>query len=345
MGGAAGTAMARPLFAAASARSASAVKSWRDESLGDESVERSGLLQRNQPSDSVSMVGDRDLGSVAHLREIAAEVISQLSDASFHDAKSGASREETRTAHRGTDALGDQRETVRRLGLAPEGPSCRSPCEITDVIADVRPGCRHCLLNHVYTVYMNDTREQLVAAARAHLDTHGLEGLTLRQVARAVGVSHGAPLRHFSGLSSMLSAVTADAFDELVATVSRHVDVADGPLARLRGAGQGYVEFAVANPGPYELMFRPERLDRTDAAYLRASLAAFDQLATLTAAAQAAGWRTDTDSTVLTGVLWAGVHGIASLWNQGSLPIATNTDELDRFVSVFQIDLAGLPAI
>ena len=48
---------------------------------------------------------------------------------------------------------------------------------------------------------------------------------------------------------------------------------------------------------------------------------------------------------MLTGVLWAGVHGIASLWIQGSLPIATNTDELDQFVSVFQIDLAGLPAI
>jgi AcrR family transcriptional regulator len=191
---------------------------------------------------------------------------------------------------------------------------------------------------------MNDTRKELVAAARAHLDAHGLEGLTLRQIARAVQVSHGAPLRHFSGLSSMLSAVTAEAFDELVATVSRHVDAAeDDPLRRLRAAGQGYVEFAIANPGPYELMFRPERLDRTDADYLRAALAAFDQLAVLTAAAQAAGWRAGLDSAVLTGVLWAGVHGIASLWIQGSLPIATNSDELDQFLSVFQIDLAGLP--
>lgn len=191
---------------------------------------------------------------------------------------------------------------------------------------------------------MKDTRKQLVAAARAHLDAHGLEGLTLRQVARAVGVSHGAPLRHFSGLSSMLSAVTVDAFDELVATVARHVDAAGAdPLQRLRAAGRGYVEFAIANPGPYELMFRPERLDRTDADYLRASLAAFDQLAALAAAAQATGWRSGLDPAVLTGVLWAGVHGIASLWIQGSLPIATNTDDLEQFLSVFQIDLAGLP--
>ena len=191
---------------------------------------------------------------------------------------------------------------------------------------------------------MNDTRQELVAAARAHLDTHGLDGLTLRQVARDVQMSHGAPLRHFSGLSSMLSAVTAEAFDELVATVSQHVDAAEAdPLQRLRAAGQGYVEFAIANPGPYELMFRPERLDRTDTDYLRASLAAFDQLATLTSDAQAAGWRTGVDTAVLTGVLWAGVHGIASLWIQDSLPIATNTTERDQFLSVFQIDLAGLP--
>jgi AcrR family transcriptional regulator len=191
---------------------------------------------------------------------------------------------------------------------------------------------------------MNDTRQELVAAARAHLDTHGLDGLTLRQVARAVQMSHGAPLRHFSGLSSMLSAVTADAFDELVATVSQHVDTAGAdPLRRLRAAGQGYVDFAVANPGPYELMFRPERLDRTDADYLRASLAAFEQLAALTSEAQAAGWRTGVDTSVLTGVLWAGVHGIASLWIQGSLPIATNTTDRDQFLAVFQIDLAGLP--
>jgi AcrR family transcriptional regulator len=191
---------------------------------------------------------------------------------------------------------------------------------------------------------MNDTRQELVAAARAHLDTHGLDGLTLRQVARAVQMSHGAPLRHFSGLSSMLSAVTADAFDELVAAVSQHVDAAGAdPLRRLRAAGQGYVDFAVANPGPYELMFRPERLDRTDSDYLRASLAAFDQLVALTSEAQAAGWRTGVDTSVLTGVLWAGVHGIASLWIQGSLPIATNTTDRDQLLSVFQIDLAGLP--
>ena len=100
----------------------------------------------------------------------------------------------------------------------------------------------------------------------------------------------------------------------------------------------------MANPGSYELLFRPERLDVTDAEYLRASAASFDQLTRLTAAAQASGWRADVDPAELTGVLWAGVHGIASLWIQGSLPIATGVDDRRRFLSVFQVDLAGLPA-
>ena len=45
----------------------------------------------------------------------------------------------------------------------------------------------------------------------------------------------------------------------------------------------------------------------------------------------------------MTGVLWAGVHGIASLWIQEALPIATNTNDLDKFLSVLPIDLCGLP--
>ncbi len=192
---------------------------------------------------------------------------------------------------------------------------------------------------------MNDTRTLLIRSTRAHLDEHGLDGLTLRQIARDVDVSHGAPLRHFTGLAAMLSAVAAELFDELVATVRQHVEMA-GPhaTAQLRAAGVAYVDFAVANPGSYELLFRPERLDVTDADYIRASAAAFDQLTRLTAAAQESGWRADVDPAVLTGVLWAGVHGIASLWIQGSLPIATGIDDRRRFLSVFQVDLAGLPA-
>lgn len=189
-----------------------------------------------------------------------------------------------------------------------------------------------------------DTRARLVHAAARHLDEHGLVGLTLREIARASGVSHGAPLRHFDGLASLLAAVAAESFERLHGEVAAAVDgTVPDPLARLRAAGRAYVAFAVARPGPFELMFRPELLDRSDERYVAASWAAFEQLRDLTAAAQATGWSAGADTLTLAGVLWAGVHGIAALWVQGSLPAATGAASVDAFVDVFQLDLAHLP--
>jgi AcrR family transcriptional regulator len=189
-----------------------------------------------------------------------------------------------------------------------------------------------------------DTRSRLVAAAARHLDERGLVGLTLREIARTTGVSHGAPLRHFDGLASLLAAVAADSFERLHDAVAAAVaDAGPDPLARLRAAGRAYVDFAVERPGPFELMFRPELLDRDDERYLAASWAAFEQLSTLTAGAQATGWSAGVPTPTLAGVLWAGVHGIAALWVQGSLPAATGAAAVDAFVDVFQTDLAHLP--
>ncbi len=179
----------------------------------------------------------------------------------------------------------------------------------------------------VDTVYMApaDTRDILVATARTYLDEHGLEGLTLREVARQAGVSHGAPLRHFPSLAALCSVVATQGFRELYDEVARRMETL-GPGAtaeeRLRAAGQGYVAYAVANPGPYSLMFRPDRCDPADAELQRSGQAAFAQLLFCVAEAQAEGWRPDDHTAELAGVVWAAVHGLASLSIQGSLPYA-----------------------
>ena len=51
------------------------------------------------------------------------------------------------------------------------------------------------------------TREHLIATARRLLDADGLEPLTLREIARRGGLSHGAPLRHFPSLEPRLRGV------------------------------------------------------------------------------------------------------------------------------------------
>ena len=161
-------------------------------------------------------------------------------------------------------------------------------------------------------------RERLLTAARRVVARDGLAGLTLRAIAREAGVSHGAPLRHFPTLASLLAALSAEGFGELVAAVAAAIDGVDRPRDRIAAAGHGYVRFALAEPGVYTVMFRPDLVDTTDARYVEAGLASFQQLAGLVADAQADGWHPDVPRDRLTVVLWANVHGLADLWLHGA---------------------------
>ena len=186
----------------------------------------------------------------------------------------------------------------------------------------------------VDTVHMAGatSRDRLVDTARAHLDEHGLEGLTLREIARQAGVSHGAPLRHFPSLAALCSAVATEAFRELYEQAAAAMDGAgDDPRDRLCASGQSYVRFAVGHPGAYNLMFRPDRCDPTDADLQAAGQAAFAQLLFAVAEAQAAGWRPEVHTADLAAIVWSTVHGVAGLTILGALertvtPMGGNAD-------------------
>jgi AcrR family transcriptional regulator len=200
-------------------------------------------------------------------------------------------------------------------------------------------------------VEVEHTRERLVRAARAHLDERGLDGLSLRAIARRSGVSHGAPLRHFAGVDHLLAAAAAQGFRELHAAVdAASREATGGATDRLTGAARGYVRFATANPGVFELMFRHERQAAQDPELLEAGAAAFLQLIGLVADAQAAGWRADEPTGEVAAVVWATVHGLVSLWIPGSLQgavaLAGITADLDRIVDLatrIVMDVPGRP--
>jgi AcrR family transcriptional regulator len=192
------------------------------------------------------------------------------------------------------------------------------------------------------------TAERLVASAREMLDHDGLEGLTLRAIARRARVSHGAPLRHFPSLAALLSAVAATGFRDLIAAVDAQLaDVAPGADARSRlaASGRGYVTFASRHPGVFSVMFQPERLDVADPVYLAAGADSFHQLEELVAAAQAEGFHPNVDPTRLSSVVWTTVHGLAVLWIRGrGLPGADPSFGLDEFLDLSQSIVLGPPA-
>ena len=180
------------------------------------------------------------------------------------------------------------------------------------------------------------TRERLVTTARDYLDTEGIDGIGLREIARRAGVSHGAPLRHFPTLAALLAVVAAEGFRDLFASVTAATEAvaADDPMARLAASAFGYVRFAEANPGVFGLMFRGDLCDTQNLEYLTEGGAAFGQLVSFVGAAQAAGFHPDVPCAELAGVLWATMHGLASLHLHGALAPTTGQTNLDVLINV-----------
>lgn len=203
-------------------------------------------------------------------------------------------------------------------------------------------------------------RDRLLQAAREVVAADGLEGLTLRAIARRAGVSHGAPLRHFPTLAALLAAVAADGFARLIATIDAGLAEADSaaaaagttldPRQRIAVAGQAYVRFALADPGVFAVTFRPERVDVDDTAYRLQGYASFRQLVALVEDAQAAGWQPGEQPEVLAAVLWAHVHGLAELALHGALPAVVGDDAVGRLPALSSalalgIDAAAVPGL
>lgn len=124
-----------------------------------------------------------------------------------------------------------------------------------------------------------DLHEALLLAAKRVADRDGMEGLTLRAVAREAGVSHAAPAHHFgdmTGLLTELAAVGFQRFNQSLAAASQHATSMEG-IAEARA--QAYVAFARNNPCLFQLMFRGERLDHSRPALQEAANNAFVALA------------------------------------------------------------------
>src|SRR6202166_2675379 len=101
-------------------------------------------------------------------------------------------------------------------------------------------------------------RDALLQAAERVLERDGLQGLTLRAVAREAGVSHAAPTHHFGDLTGLVSELAAIGFRQFNAAMASACDSATTPLSRALARPKAYVAYAQAHPGMYGLMFRTE---------------------------------------------------------------------------------------
>jgi AcrR family transcriptional regulator len=101
-----------------------------------------------------------------------------------------------------------------------------------------------------------DLREALIAATRELLIEHGPDGFTLADACRRAGVTTAAPYKHFRDKQEILEEIVTRAFDELSANNAKAVEESGrGTIAGITAMGISYLEFAVAQPAIFRLMF------------------------------------------------------------------------------------------
>ena len=167
-------------------------------------------------------------------------------------------------------------------------------------------------------------RAALLEATETVLERDGFQGLTLRAVARAAGVSHAAPAHHFGDLAGLLSDLAATGYERFrAALLAEMARAGEAPSDRLHAMGLGYVRFARAHPRLFELMFRGERLDTRRPALAEAMNAAY---AALAEAASASAGPANVPGGGLADIAaaWAIAHGLALLLVDGRLGAMTH---------------------
>lgn len=104
-------------------------------------------------------------------------------------------------------------------------------------------------------------RAVLLDEAAAVVRESGVDGLSLRDLARRAGVSHGAPRSHFVHRQALLDALAEVGFERLTADVRRALDGGGRLRDRFRRVAHAYVDFAVDDAALMDLMFQAKTTD------------------------------------------------------------------------------------
>jgi AcrR family transcriptional regulator len=179
-------------------------------------------------------------------------------------------------------------------------------------------------------------RGALLSAATQILEKDGVDGLSLRAMARATGVTQAAPYSHFRDKDELLAAIAEDGFQRLALQMLEDAAGRTTPRARIEKLILGYIRFALQNRALFRVMFGRElsNLKR----FPTLAMTAGKSYALLSSALSQRNDNSDT--ALMSAGLWSLCHGLTTLLiddrvNIAQLGCATLEDFVQKQVALF----------
>ena len=171
----------------------------------------------------------------------------------------------------------------------------------------------------------------LLQAAVELIRETSVEKLSLRALARKVGVSQTAPYRHFKDKNHLLVEIAKDTFAEMVMVTTKELNPQQTPPQNVCNCGRAYLQYAIDNPERYKLVFGPSIENRENYPDLmEAGMSSFAVLMNLVEQGIDSGDFLDHCPKLLANACWTSMHGFASLaidgfYQRQELPVDFDT--------------------
>ncbi len=183
-------------------------------------------------------------------------------------------------------------------------------------------------------------RAELLIAAIEILDESGIEAVTIRQVARKAGVGHSAPANHFPHKQALLTQLAINIFTELGNLIKSQLQSApEGLSEKIAVFANTLVEFGLAKPNQYRLLWRRDYLDNASEELNSAMDVIYDELLAVLASNKKS--RVSVESKAI--ALWSMIQGYVSMRIDGNLE--AKQDEVsgqDRQQAIVEVLIHGI---
>lgn len=190
-----------------------------------------------------------------------------------------------------------------------------------------------------------DLKNALIQAGIEILSQEGIEALSLRSVAKQVGVSHAAPYAHFTDKQALIAAIAAEGYRKLYTRLADAQNQSTDPLRRLEETAFAYLQFALDEPDHFRVTFAGAvEAEKNYPEYVEQSQRCYALVVALVEDCQAHKLFVGEDVQLLAVSIWSCIHGFVQLLLSNQLPSTLtshySTQDILRFHlrQILQID-------